>query len=103
VRFAAFLLCCFLSASLYSATNLFYGTIRFDTCRQRYVVTWTNPPLASVVEHSFDLTNWHAVLIVSQPVENLNLNKSLEYDATNSSQHLFMRLREIQPIATPTR
>jgi len=87
-------------AAFTATTNVLFGRIYFDDCRSNYVVRWTNVPPACVVEHSFDLTNWHAVLIWSTPTDRPS-RSTFEYNATNSNQATFMRLRQIQPIPTP--
>jgi hypothetical protein len=95
----AYLLCVCLSLTLYAGTNLFYGTIQYSQYRQGYVVSWTNPPIAYVVEHSLDMSNWYPVLLVSRVAPSPG---SLEYDVmTNLTVTTFMRLRQVAPVIIP--
>jgi hypothetical protein len=92
----AYVFCVCLSLTLCAGTNLFYGTIQYSPCRQGYVVSWTNPPIAYVVEHSLDMSNWYPVLLVSRVAPSPG---SLEYDVmTNGAVTTFMRLRQVAPI-----
>jgi hypothetical protein len=89
-----------LSAS--AATNVFFGTVRYDACSRSYLLSWTNAPYAFVLESSLNLTSWYAMEIVSCPPERMG-RRGWEWTVTNALEAQFYRLREVQPIPVPVR